>query len=316
MFRDSQVLVTGGAGSFGQAFVHAVLEHGAARVCIYSRDEWKHAEMAASFDDDRLRFFIGDVRDLPRLTRAMHGIDYVVHAAALKRVPEIEYNVFEAIKTNIVGSMNTLEAAIEADVQRVMLISTDKAVAPTNAYGATKMCAEKLFVSGNAYSRGPRFSCVRYGNVVGSRGSVIPLFQRQKEDGTLTLTDPRMTRFWLTLDQGVEFVMDCMAVMRGGEIFVPRIPSVGLLEIADALAGDCDERYSGIRPGEKLHETLISEDEARHTVTMASGYVIEPVDPQWAYEPWDGERLADGWTYRSDTNEMRLGPEDVRKWLP
>src|SRR4051794_18473309 len=272
MIDGKTILVTGGTGSFGTKFVETALRrHNPRRVIVFSRDELKQHTMQLALDDPRLTFFIGDVRDRERLGRAFEaGVDVVVHAAAMKQVPACEYNPFEAIKTNILGAQNIIDAAIDKGVRRVLALSTDKAVNPANLYGASKLCAEKLFTQGNAYAGGKvtRFACVRYGNVVGSRGSVIPLFLEQRRFGRLTLTDERMTRFWLTLEQGVEFVIACIARMHGGEVFVPRIPSMGLTELARALAPGCRIEYTGIRPGEKLHECLVSHDETRRTVVL------------------------------------------------
>lgn len=314
---DASVLVTGGTGSFGNKFVEILLaRHRPRRLVIFSRDELKQSEMRARFDNDpRLRFFIGDVRDRERLVRAMHGVDTVVHAAALKQIPACEYNPFEAIQTNIMGGKNVIDAAIDAGVKRVIALSTDKAVNPVNLYGATKLCMEKLFVDGNAYgfSRGTRLACVRYGNVVGSRGSVIPLFKSQREAGVVTVTDPKMTRFWITLDQGVELVVRGLDRMRGGEIFVPKIPSMRVMDLAEAVAPGCRVEFTGIRPGEKLHEVLISEDESRQAVELADMYVIEPILPSWGYQPWaEGQPLPGGYRYSSDTNTHVLTSDEMR----
>jgi UDP-N-acetylglucosamine 4,6-dehydratase len=314
---DASVLVTGGTGSFGNKFVEILLaRHRPRRLVIFSRDELKQSEMQARFGGDpRLRFFIGDVRDRERLVRAMHGVDTVVHAAALKQIPACEYNPFEAIQTNIMGGKNVIDAAIDSGVKRVIALSTDKAVNPVNLYGATKLCMEKLFVDGNAYgfSRGTRLACVRYGNVVGSRGSVIPLFKSQREAGVLTVTDPKMTRFWITLDQGVELVVRALDRMRGGEIFVPKIPSMRVMDLAEAVAPGCRVEFTGIRPGEKLHEVLISEDESRQAVEIADMFVIEPILPSWGYQPWgEGKPLPGGYRYASDTNIHVLTPDEMR----
>jgi len=258
-WHDQVVLVTGGTGSFGKKFIDILLkEYHPAKLIVFSRDELKQSEMRASgFDHPSLRYFIGDVRDLQRLRRAMNGVDIVVHAAALKQVPACEYNPMEAIKTNILGSSNVIEAALDAGVKKVMALSTDKAVNPVNLYGTTKLAAEKLFVQSNAYAAGSetRFSCVRYGNVVGSRGSVIPTFLKQRPNGKLTITDERMTRFWLTLEQGVRFVIRCVELMRGGEVFVPKIPSTRIVDLARVIAPQAELEVIGIRPGEKLHKS-------------------------------------------------------------
>src|SRR5215468_5881119 len=257
-WSEQVVLVTGGTGSFGKKFVEIMLrDYHPKRLVIFSRDELKQHDMRASgFDHPSLRYFIGDVRDVDRLRRAFSGITVIVHAAALKQVPACEYNPFEAIQTNVIGGRNVIDAAIDQGVQRILVLSTDKAVNPVNLYGATKLCAEKMFVQANAYAgaQDTRFSCARYGNVVGSRGSVVPIFLEQRKSGKVTVTDPRMTRFWITLEQGVRFVVNCIENMHGGEIFVPKIPSMKLVDMAQTLAPGCETRYVGIRPGEKLHE--------------------------------------------------------------
>jgi len=314
------VLVTGGTGSFGQQFVDVVLRtrHPEA-IRIYSRDELKQHEMQQRFPDKRLRFLIGDVRDKERLYRAMRGVDVVVHAAALKQVPACEYNPFEAVKTNVLGAANVIDAAIDCGVERVLAISTDKAVSPVNLYGATKLCAEKLFIQGNFYSGGgtTRLSCARYGNVVASRGSVIPLFLEQRPKGSLTVTDRRMTRFWITLEQGVEFVLRCLDSMHGGELFVPKIPSMSLMDLASVIAPECPITFTGIRPGEKLHELLVSPDEAWHTREFPEMFVILPVaDPEYDATPWEaGKPLPAGFVYSSETNPARLSVEQLREML-
>lgn len=313
------VLVTGGTGSFGRKFVEIMLrDYKPAKLIIFSRDELKQHEMRISgFDHVDLRYFIGDVRDLGRLHRAMQGVDIVVHAAALKQVPACEYNPMEAIKTNILGSSNVIESALDAGVSKVMALSTDKAVNPINLYGATKLAAEKLFVQSNAYAGGTatRYSCVRYGNVVGSRGSVIPVFIMQRDQKKLTLTDERMTRFWLTLDQGVKFVIRCIEQMQGGEVFVPKIPSMKVVDIARVIAPDADIEEIGIRPGEKLHEVLIHEDEARATVELEEMYVVQPSEALWFGHGWQdiGQPLPDGFRYSSDSNEEWLTLDQIRE---
>ncbi len=320
MFLEGQsILVTGGTGSFGRAFVKTVLErYEPRRVIIYSRDELKQYEMAEQLRDRRLRFFLGDVRDLSRLQRACNGVQVVVHAAALKQVPAAEYNPFECIKTNVLGGQNVIEAALNTGVERVMALSTDKAANPINLYGATKLCADKLFVAANAYSvgRGPLLSVVRYGNVVGSRGSVVPFFLNARKNGTLPITDPRMTRFWITLDQGVDFVLESLRRMRGGELFVPKIPSTDIMTVVEALAPNCRTEVVGIRPGEKLHELMIGEDDARRTRDMGGYYVLQPQQPWWDEEYLSlGAAVPDGFAYRSDTNPLRLGVGEVRDLL-
>jgi UDP-N-acetylglucosamine 4,6-dehydratase len=317
MLDGKVILITGGTGSFGKAFTKTVLaEYDPKKVIILSRDELKQHEMrVGGFDDPRLRYFIGDVRDAARLRRAMDGVDVVVHAAALKQVPACEYNPREAILTNVMGAQNVIDAALDNGVQRVLALSTDKAVNPINLYGATKLAAEKLFVQSNSYAgeEDIRFSCTRYGNVVGSRGSVIPLFLKQRETGRITLTDARMTRFWLTLDQGVHFVLDSIDRMQGGEVFVPKIPTMKLTDLATAIAPDADVDYIGIRPGEKLHEVLISEDEARHTLDAGDMYVIQPSHPWWTLQGWeDAAPVPEGFRYGSDSNEQHLSIEELR----
>jgi UDP-N-acetylglucosamine 4,6-dehydratase len=317
---DKSVLITGGTGSFGRRFAQTVLrDFRPRRLIIFSRDELKQHEMRlGGFSHPAVRFFLGDVRDVDRLRRAMQGVDVVIHAAALKQVPACEYNPFEAVLTNIMGARNIIEASIDRGVKRVLALSTDKAVNPVNLYGATKLCAEKLFVQGNAYSGadGTRFACVRYGNVVGSRGSVIPVFLEQRATGKITITDPRMTRFWLTLDQAVQFVLAVLPQMHGGEIFVPKIPSMNIGDLAKAVAGDCRVEQIGIRPGEKLHEVLISEDEARHTLECERMFVIQPHHPWWTDKVGHkGSPLADGYTYSSHNNTEWLGLDDLRGLL-
>ena len=319
-WSEQSVLVTGGTGSFGKKFVEIMLrDFQPKRLVIFSRDELKQHEMKASgFNHPSLRYFIGDVRDPGRLDRALAGVTVVVHAAALKQVPACEYNPFEAIQTNIMGGRNVIDASINQGVKRILALSTDKAVNPINLYGATKLCAEKMFVQANAYSgaRDTRFSCARYGNVVGSRGSVIPMFLEQKRLGKLTITDPRMTRFWITLEQGVKFVIRCIEQMHGGEIFVPKIPSMRLTDLAQAVAPGCEIEYIGIRAGEKLHEALVSEDEARNTVETDEMYVIQPSHPWWQNGNWMNARaLPEGFRYASDTNTEWMTDQQVRNLM-
>jgi len=294
------LLVTGGTGSFGRKFTEiALVEHTPKTIRVFSRGELLQMQMCRQFNNDpRLRFFIGNVRDKERLSRAMNGVDIVVHAAALKQVPACEYNPIEAIRTNIDGAANVIDAAINNKVEKVMAISTDKAVHPVNLYGGTKLVAEKLFVQGNAYTgkRATRFSVVRYGNVVGSRGSVIPLFLKQREEGKLTITDERMTRFWLTLEQGVCFVIDCIDQIKGGEAFVPKIPSMRLVDLADVIAPDAQKEVTGIRPGEKINEILLTQEEAAHTREFETYFVIEPEHPFWRYPYVDGKKPPDGFS--------------------
>jgi UDP-N-acetylglucosamine 4,6-dehydratase len=315
--QDKVILITGGTGSFGTAFLRTLLaEHEPAAVRIYSRDELKQYNLQRTVDgDERARFLIGDVRDAKRLEMAMRGVDVVVHAAALKQVPACEYNPFEAVKTNIHGAENIVAAAIANDVPRTLALSTDKAVNPVNLYGATKLAAEKIVTQGNAYAGGSpaRFATMRYGNVVGSRGSVIPLFKAQAREGELTITDEAMTRFWITLEQAVEFVVSCLGLMRGGEVFVPRIPSMKVLEMADAIAPHATRRIIGIRPGEKVHEVLLTEDESRRARVLDDRFVIYPQLPSWVIGAEQlGEELPPGFRYSSDNNDTWLGAQDIR----
>jgi len=313
------ILVTGGTGSFGKAFIAHALEHlEPARIAVLSRDELKQYEMRQALGDDpRMRWFIGDVRDQQRLARAFSGVDVVVHAAAMKQVDTAEYNPFECIATNVLGAENVINASIDAGVKRVVALSTDKASSPVNLYGASKLCSDKLFVAGNHYANhaDTRFSVVRYGNVVGSRGSVVPLFQQLADSGRLPVTDTRMTRFWITLPQAVQFVVDSFDRMTGGEIFVPRIPSTTIVDLAAAIAPDAEIDVVGVRPGEKLHEEMISEDDARRTVAFDDHYVIAPLLNEWTGgNRWeDGKQLPEGFSYRSDTNDQWLGPDEIRE---
>lgn len=314
------ILITGGTGSFGKKFTEIVLrEYNPEAIRIFSRGEFLQLQMRQQFNNDpRLRFFIGDVRDRDRVYRAMDGVDIVVHAAALKQVPACEYNPIEAVKTNISGAVNVINAAIDNEVEKVVAISTDKAVYPVNLYGATKLVAEKLFIQANAYvgKHRTRFSVVRYGNVVGSRGSVIPLFLEQKRTGKITITDERMTRFWITLEQGVRFVISCIERMQGGEIFVPKIPSMRIVDLAEVIAPRAEREIIGIRPGEKLHECLITEEEARHAKEFDTYFVIEPEHPFWSKDNLDGGRpLPEGFIYTSDTNTWWLKKEELRKMI-
>jgi UDP-N-acetylglucosamine 4,6-dehydratase len=319
-WSEQAVLVTGGTGSFGRKFVEILLkEYRPKRLVILSRDELKQHDMRASgLDHPSLRYFLGDVRDASRLERAFAGVTVVVHAAALKQVPACEYNPFEAIQTNIMGGRNVIDAAINQGVRRVLALSTDKAVNPINLYGATKLCAEKMFVQANAYAgaQESRFSCARYGNVVGSRGSVIPVFQEQKLRGRITLTDARMTRFWLTLEQGVRFVVSSIEQMHGGEIFVPKIPSMRLVDLAETIAPGCEIETIGIRPGEKLHEVLVSEDEARNTLEVEDRYIIQPSHPWWQSANWvNGRPLPEGFRYASESNDRWLTNRELQELI-
>ena len=314
------VLITGGTGSFGKRFVEMMLsDYHPKKLIIYSRDELKQYEMqTGGYDHESLRYFIGDVRDVDRLRRALRGVDVVVHTAALKQVPACENNPMEAILTNVMGARNVVEASLDCGVENVVALSSDKAVNPINLYGATKLVMEKLFVQANSNrgDRNTKFSCVRYGNVVGSRGSVIPLFFRQRRTGRITLTDSRMTRFWITLDQGVRFVISCIEKMHGGEIFVPKIPSMNILDLAKAVAPECEIECSGIRPGEKIHEVLISEDELRKTVETDDMFIIQPAHPWWSERKWEGGKpMQDGFRYSSDSNANWLSAEQLKEML-
>jgi UDP-N-acetylglucosamine 4,6-dehydratase len=313
-------LITGATGSFGKKCVETLVNKAnPKRIIVYSRDELKQHEMRmGGFDQPCMRYFIGDVRDRDRLRRAMNHVDVVLHAAALKHVHACEYNPIEAIQTNVIGAQNIVNAAIDAGVKKVIGLSTDKAVNPVNLYGATKLCAEKVLIQSNAYSGGVNtiFSCVRYGNVLGSRGSVVPAFLTQRSTGKITITDERMTRFWLTLDQGVSFVLQCLECMKGGEIFIPKIPSAHIVDLADVLAPNCTKVITGIRPGEKLHECMLSEDEARHTIDRDGMFVLEPEDASWGY-PYDtkAKKAPQGWSYTSDTNTEWLTKEQLKTLL-
>ena len=319
--NDASILVTGGTGSFGKTFLDTLLTHNAPRrVVIFSRDELKQYEMKQRWGDDpRVRFFLGDIRDLDRLTLALHGVDLVVHAAALKQVVTAEYNPMEYVKTNILGSENVIQASMAAGVKKVIALSTDKASSPVNLYGATKLTADKLFVSSNHYveAGGTRFAVVRYGNVMGSRGSVIPLFQDKAARGEpLPITDARMTRFWITLKQAVQFVIDSFDDMSGGELYVPRIPSMKIVDLARAIAPDATLVEIGVRPGEKLHEEMISITDAPRTVGRKDRYVITPTLAVWGgYEPALGDPVPNDFSYSSDKNDLWLGEDDLRAIL-
>ncbi|MFB9235848.1 UDP-N-acetylglucosamine 4,6-dehydratase (inverting) [Plantactinospora siamensis] len=321
VLSGSSILVTGATGSFGRAFLrYALAELDPQRIVVFSRDELKQYEVRQQFGNDpRLRFFLGDIRDRNRLIRAMHGIDHVVHAAALKQVDTAEYNPSEFVNTNIEGSQNVIDAAIESGVQKVVALSTDKASSPINLYGATKLVADKLFIAGNHYAahHPTRFAVVRYGNVMGSRGSVVPLFRQLNAAGeSLPITDKRMTRFWITLDQAVRFVVESFERMQGGELYVPRIPSMRILDLVEAVAPDAATHEIGMRPGEKLHEEMISADDSRRTLRYPDRYVVQPVVASWGYEtPSGGEQVLDGFTYRSDTNDLWLSVEEMRAIL-
>ncbi|MFJ6264929.1 UDP-N-acetylglucosamine 4,6-dehydratase (inverting) [Lysinibacillus xylanilyticus] len=315
VLKDKVVLVTGGTGSFGKKIIGEALTLGVKKIIVFSRDELKQYEMKQEFQDERIRFFIGDVRDKDRLYRAFDGVDIVIHAAAMKHVDACEYNPFEAVKTNIHGAQNIIEAAIDRGVEKVIALSTDKACSPVNLYGATKLASDKLFVAANAYvgEKKTRFAVVRYGNVVGSRGSVVPFFKKIKDTGKLPITDERMTRFWITLDQGVQFVLDNLERMYGGEIFVPKIPSMKVTDLAKAIAPECEIEIIGIRPGEKLHEAMIMEDDARHTIEFNDYYVIQPELASLAQEQTNGGKaLPDGFAYTSDNNTEWLTIEQLK----
>jgi UDP-N-acetylglucosamine 4,6-dehydratase len=320
ILNGSSILVTGGTGSFGKTFVRHVLDHhDPARVVIFSRDELKQYEARQLLDNPRLRWFIGDIRDRLRLARAMHGIDYVVHAAALKQVDTAEYNPSEYVYTNITGSQNVVDVSIDAGVKKVIALSTDKASSPINLYGATKLVADKLVVSANHYAahHPTRLAVVRYGNVMGSRGSVVPLFRQLAAEGrSLPITDKRMTRFWITLDQAVRFVVDSFDQMQGGELFVPRIPSMRILDLVEAVAPEATTHEIGIRPGEKLHEEMISLDDSRRTLRLADRYVVQPTIATWGYRPpANGEEVPDGFAYQSDSNDQWLTVPQLRELL-
>jgi UDP-N-acetylglucosamine 4,6-dehydratase/5-epimerase len=307
------ILVTGATGSFGTAFIREVLRrYDVEAIRAFSRDELKQGELALAIGDKRVRYLIGDVRDLERLRVATRGVDMIVHAAALKQVPACEYNPFEAVQTNIVGTQNLILATIDNGVQLMVALSTDKAVNPANLYGATKLCAEKIVAQAGVYAAGTpsRFAAVRYGNVMGSRGSVIPIFKQQAASGRITITDERMTRFWITLDEAVEFVLSCIPLAENGETYVPKIPSMRILDVAAALAPDAERVITGVRPGEKLHEVLLTEDEARHSYDLGDRFMILP----HRHEPLQGrgEPLADGFRYASDTNDRWLTPDELR----
>ena len=317
----ASVLLTGGTGSFGRHFLSTVLaEHSPARIVVFSRDELKQYELRQKLEDDeRVRFFLGDIRDRDRLTMAMHEVDYVVHAAALKQVDTAEYNPMEYVKTNILGSENVIQASLAAGVKKVVALSTDKASSPVNLYGATKLTADKLFISSNHYAvdGGTRFAVVRYGNVMGSRGSVIPHFRRIAAEGEpLPITDRRMTRFWITLPQAIDFVINAFETMSGGELYVPRIPSMRVVDLAEAIAPGSQTVETGIRPGEKLHEEMISCEDARRTVRQSDRYVVQPTLAVWGgFHAAQGEAVPDGFSYSSDKNDDWLGVTELQSML-
>ncbi len=319
IFEGKTILLTGGTGSFGQKFVEVLLrDHNPDFIRVYSRGELKQVEMERKFSDGRVRFLIGDVRNEKRLSRAMNGVDIVVHAAALKHVPVCEYNPREAIDTNILGAMNVVDAAIDNGVEKVLALSTDKAVQPINLYGSTKAVAEKLFVQGNVYSgfRKTQFSCVRYGNVLGSSGSVVPLFFEQRKTGEITITHEDMTRFWITLEQGVEFVIKSIQLMKGGEVFVPKIPSMRITDLAEVIAPDAKKKFVGIRPGEKIHELLLTSEDAVHSKEFDDYFIIEPGYPFRKLEPHTGGKpLPKNFFYASNSNTQWLNKDELRKIL-
>ncbi len=319
---NKTILITGGTGSFGQKFVHTLYhEHDPKVIRIFSRGELLQYQMAQKFSfdkSDKMRFFIGDVRDRERLYRAMKGVDIVIHAAALKQIVIAEYNPIEAVKTNVLGTINVIDAAIDNDVEKVILVSTDKAVNPANLYGATKLCAEKLFIQANSYSGGgkTKFSCVRYGNVIGSRGSVLPLFREQAKTNELTITHKEMTRFWITLEQGVKTVVESIERMHGGEIFIPKIPSVKIIDLAKIIAPKAKIKIIGMRAGEKLHEILISKEEARRTKELADHFIIEPEHPFWdKNNSHKGKTLPPDFEYASNKNKQRLNLAQIKHLL-
>ena len=319
MFNGKSVLITGGTGSFGKKCTEIILKsYQPQRLIIFSRDELKQFEMAQQFPNSKypcIRFFIGDVRDKERMYRAFHNVDYVIHAAALKQVPAAEYNPFEAVKTNILGAQNVINVAIDQDVKRVIALSTDKAANPINIYGATKLCSDKLFIAGNSYvgRDSTIFSVVRYGNVAGSRGSVIPFFLKCRKDGILPITDPRMTRFWITLEQGVNFVLSRMETMVGGELFVPKLPSMNIMDLAKVIAPECKTEIIGIRPGEKLHEVMIPRDDTRRTIEYPNHYIIQPDFDFWGrrFTSNGGHAVPDEFEYNSGDNPWMLTSEEM-----
>jgi UDP-N-acetylglucosamine 4,6-dehydratase len=320
MLDGSSVLITGGTGSLGKALVRYLLENTKIRrIAIFSRDELKQMNMRSEFENDsRLRWFLGDVRDIERLKRAFHGVEFVIHAAALKQVDTGEYNPMEFIKTNVLGSQNVIDASIECGVKRVVALSTDKASSPINLYGATKLTADKLFVAANNYSYtyGTTFSVVRYGNVMGSRGSVIPFFKEFAEQGRpLPITDMRMTRFLISIEQAVKFVVESLEIMSGGELYVPRIPSMKIVDLAQAVAPGAEMEEIGMRPGEKLHEEMISEDDSRRTIQTQSRFIVTPVVAEWGFKKPSGMLMAEGKAYRSDTNDLWMTESEIKNFI-
>lgn len=320
MFAGKTILVTGGTGSFGKAFVRKALkDFEFKKIIIYSRDEFKQYQMAKLFPTERLRFFIGDVRDANRVYRALAGgVDFVIHAAAMKHVTASEYNPFEAVQTNVIGAQNIVNAAIDTGVEKVVALSTDKACNPVNLYGATKLCSDKLFIAANAYSGKmvTRFAVVRYGNVIGSRGSVVPLFKELAASGELPVTDERMTRFWITLPQAVQFVADSFQIMNGGELYIPKIPSMKIVDLARAIAPTCKIKKIGVRPGEKLHEMMISSDDSRNLYELSDRYIKMPDFPFWKTVLPDGaQKVEEGFEFASDSNKLWLNVEQLKNLL-
>ena len=320
MLTDKTILITGGTGSFGKNFAKFLLaNYNLKKLIIFSRDELKQFKMEREINDERLRFFIGDVRDLPRLQRAFYNVDIVIHAAALKQVPTLEYNPFEAVKTNIIGTQNVIDAAIDQKVEKVVLVSTDKAAHPVNLYGSTKLCAEKLFISGNNYAaKATKFSCVRYGNVLGSRGSIIDVLRKREPGSRIQITDERMTRFWITLTQAFDLVLFALRNMEGGEIFIPKIPSMKLIDLIEAMAPGAEKEIIGIRPGEKLHEVLLTEQEAEHSWELGNYYIILPefLGTERFGKYFDvGKKLDKGFKFGSDTNKKWLGKEQLKELI-
>jgi UDP-N-acetylglucosamine 4,6-dehydratase len=321
MLNNKTILITGGTGSFGKKATEIILKrYKPKKLIIFSRDELKQFDMAQQFkESEEIRYFIGDVRDKERLHRAFHGVDFVLHAAALKQVTAAEYNPFEAVKTNIIGAENVINVAIDQGVKKVIALSTDKAANPINLYGCTKLCSDKLFIAGNSYVGRDHsiFSVVRYGNVVGSRGSVIPFFLKQKEKSILPITDSRMTRFWITVEQGVDFVLNCLEQMVGGELFVPKIPSMNIMDLAKAIAPECKTEIVGVRPGEKLHEVMVTRDDARRTLEYKDHYVVQPDFQFWGsrFKCNGGNPLPEDFEYNSETNPWFLTIDEMRKML-
>lgn len=320
LLDGKSILITGGTGSLGKSLTREILNSThVRRIAIFSRDELKQSNMRIEFaNDERLRWFLGDIRDIERLKRAFHDVDFVIHAAALKQVDTGEYNPMEFIKTNVLGSQNVIDAAISAGVKRVVALSTDKASSPINLYGATKLTADKLFIAANNYGfkYGTTCSVVRYGNVMGSRGSVIPYFKELVSQGkNLPITDLRMTRFWISLDQAVKFVLDSLEMMEGGELYVPRIPSMKIVDLARAVSPDARLEEIGMRPGEKLHEEMISADDSRRTIILKNRFVVTPVIAEWGYNPPKGVAMTEGSAYKSDTNEQWMSESDIKKFI-